>query len=135
MEGKTKTRGFSELKQSLAKLATEVKGEIAQKSLIAGGNVILASARQKIPKRTGATAGQLNQRVTQEGIVEAGVIGDRAHIAKFLEFGTKQKEEGGVRMRPRPFLRPATEESRDAFMGAVAKTMEEGITVFTSRQS
>lgn len=100
--------GLADLERRLTEIAGPGARRALSKGLRQGANVVLKEARQRVRKKTGATAkatktksqGQQGQDITYSVTTN--------YIGRFLELGTSK-------MPPYPFLRPATEtKAREA---------------------
>lgn len=91
-------RGLKQLDALLARLPDEVEGAIMEAALREAGEVIHRAAQDNIRSRTGRTAADLRMEVQVEpgrrqgvaaiGGTRKGTTG-RAHVLRWLEFGTK----------------------------------------------
>ncbi|MGE7136219.1 HK97-gp10 family putative phage morphogenesis protein [Luteibacter sp. NPDC031894] len=100
--------GLADLERRLTDLGGAGARRSLSKGLRAGTNVVLAEARRRVRKKTGATAkatktksgGQQGQDITYSVTTN--------YVGRFLELGTSK-------MPAYPFLRPATEaKAREA---------------------
>lgn len=86
-----------------------------QKALMAGANVVVNSAKRRVPKKTGT----LSRSIHQETESYLGVlVGTDVSYAKYVEQGT-------VKMKARPYLQPALSENKTRIQNNVAKAMRE----------
>jgi HK97 gp10 family phage protein len=89
-------RGLRELEAALRKLPVDFQTDMLKPALEAGGEVLKRGMVQRVPRRTGATSGQIEARadvgktagVATVGILEGGKTG-LAYRLRFIEFGTK----------------------------------------------
>jgi HK97 gp10 family phage protein len=89
-------RGLRELEAALRKLPVEFQKDMLAPALEQGGDVLKRGMVQRVPRRTGATSGQIEARtdvgkaagVATVGILEGGKT-SLAYVLRFIEFGTK----------------------------------------------
>jgi len=96
--GSIQITGFRELDAALRALPIEVAGPIMEDSLAEAGEIVRRAAVANIHRRTGATAADIrvevqNQPAKTQGVAGIGGTrkgnGSRAHVLRWLEFGTK----------------------------------------------
>ncbi len=147
--------GLAELKRNVQELTAKVRKKVLGGAVAAGSRVVLREAKQKAPVKTGALREAIKQRrsrkfskqdfeVRQIGVfkVKGGKYANTRvnrrlrRVGKeyesdppefywrFLEFGT-------VKMKPRPFLRPAFEarkrEAADKIVSELRKRLDAAI--------
>jgi HK97 gp10 family phage protein len=103
-----KVSGLAELEVKLNDLGRNGSRRALSKGLRQGANVVLKEARQRVRKKTGATAKAT--KVKDEGLKFEDMTFSIStnYIGRFLEFGTSK-------MPAYPFLRPAAEnKAREA---------------------
>jgi HK97 gp10 family phage protein len=89
-------RGLRELEAALRKLPVEFQKDMLKPALEQGGDVLKRGMVQRVPRRSGATSGQIEAHtdvgktagVTSVGILQGGKTG-LAYRLRFIEFGTK----------------------------------------------
>lgn len=104
MPGKTQItiKGADEMKKKLAGLSDAVAGAKVRIALRAGALVVLNSAKERVPVRTGTLRRSL---AIEDGPGPLEVsIGSDVEYAPYVEFGTSK-------MAARPYLRPALDEN------------------------
>lgn len=123
-------KGGAELAAALRGLSEEMRGAALIECTEPSARVIETAARSKIHKVSGETAAGIKAEIRSESPEHVeflvGVYGKRAHIARFMEFGTDPREQGdGVHpgTSAKPFLRPAIEENKDAEVAAIGERM------------
>lgn len=80
---------------------------------------IAGTQRALIPTATGRTKGTISTTIGDKGMSAAvGPGGKRAHIARFLEYGT-------VKMSPRPFIGPSADKHLPGFEAALERLAEQ----------
>lgn len=88
---------------------------VEHKALMAGANTVVNSAKRRVPKKTGT----LSRSIHQESESDLGVVvGTDVSYARWVE-------EGTVKMKARPYLRPALSENKTRIQNNVAKAMRE----------
>lgn len=112
--------GLADLEARLVELGTNGGRRSLRKGLRQGANVVLAEARRRVRKKTGATAKAT--KVKDEGLKfeEMTFSISTSYVGRFLEFGTSK-------MPAYPFLRPAAEskaresveKARDVTLAAI----------------
>jgi len=103
-----KVSGLAELEVKLNDLGRNGSRRALRKGFRQGANVVLKDARQRVRKKTGATARAT--KVRDEGLKFEDMTFSIStnYIGRFLEFGTSK-------MPAYPFLRPAAEnKAREA---------------------
>lgn len=97
-------QGERELAFALNRLADIARDEVAEAALLAGAEPIEQAAESKAPRRTGQLSRSIDHEVSKEaGDVEVAVGPTKdGFYGVFHEFG------------PRPFMRPAFDEQKDA---------------------
>ena len=70
-------------------------------------------ARRRVPVDTGRLRNSIAHEIDADGM--DATIGSNVEYAPYVEFGT-ENEDGTVRMRAQPYLFPALEEERAAFV-------------------
>ena len=131
-----------ELKIKLAELKRSVSGHAMRQSLLAGGSVVEAEAKNNILYEGLIDEGRLRASIAAEAITDNEVlIGTNVVYAAIHEFGGTitpkrakylrfyWKEIGQwvttkkVTIPPRPYLRPALDENKDQIVAAFRSTM------------
>lgn len=105
-------RGLSTLDDALRKLPEAVRREVLESALRDAGDIIRAGVADRIRNASGRTAQDLVVAVTVKGsggVVSVGGTGGkggRAHVLKYLEFGTAPHviPKGGRRGKERTVL-------------------------------
>lgn len=127
-------KGLKELDAALAELPQKLARKAVVDSLAAGARIVAKDAKRRIPRDTGLTQKQIVvrrrrnvARVAGKGFrtvglstVIVGVVGDRGHIAQFIEKGTS-------RMPARPFLRPALDSQAPAALNTFKERLRVAI--------
>ena len=87
------------------------------KALMAGANTVVNSAKRRVPKKTGT----LSRSIHMEPESDLGVlVGTDAKYARYVEQGT-------ARVKGRPYLRPALNESQRRIQNRVQRAMRQMI--------
>ena len=97
----------------LDQLTGALKGRLRDVVQVAARNIEVRS-KKLVPVDTGATRASITPTISEDGL-EAR-IGPTTLYAPYLEFGT-------ARMEARPFMRPALEQERAAFLAAVGQVI------------
>lgn len=155
VRGTFRVEGLQQLGENLRKLSTVTAKKLAQKATRLGANVIRDRTRANAPVDTGtlkkniATAKARKTQYTSEyrvivrqdsrqygntkDNVRKGRVGKSyatdgpAFYSKFLEFGT-------VKMSPKPFMRPAFDQGKEAAVDKVADELRRGIEAATGNK-
>lgn len=104
-----KIHGLRELERDLRKLPRRVQGRAVRNAARAGGIIVRRRARELAPRRTGNLRRSIVVRSAREGndiVVRIGLLA-RAFYGFLLEFGTR-------RISPRPWMRPAFDQTKEA---------------------
>lgn len=120
-------QGLAELEAALQNIQGPGAKRALTKGLRQGNNVVLREARQRVRKKTGATAkatkaksqGQQGQDITFSVTTNA--------VGRFLELGTSK-------MPPYPFLRPASEAKAQEAVEVARDVTLEAIEAEVSRR-
>ncbi len=89
--------GIEELERKLKALEDNARTGIVS-ALDAAALLVLRSAQQKCPVRTGNLRASLTKEVSKDDLY--AVVGTKVHYAPYIEYGTRK-------MAPRAYLRPA----------------------------
>jgi len=121
-----RVRGLRDVQQALKKLPDKVEQRVLDDAVRAGAQVILKEAKARVRVRSGAlkrsialgalAAGQRRR----PGQIFVGVKEPESERAHLLEFGTRYA-------RAFPFLRPAVDTRRRAFIKKVADMLGKGV--------
>lgn len=84
------------------------------KALLAGSQTVVNSAKRRVPKKTGTLSRSIHAEVESDGVL----VGTDVSYAKYVEQGT-------ARMKGRPYLQPALDESKTRVQNQVAKAMQQ----------
>lgn len=149
-----KTEGFAEMQKVLAEMPNAVRNRVTMNALRAGGRVLRAEMKLKVPKKTGELNKSINvttytSRKAGERAVAVGVRGKEGPLAHLVEFGTaphpiKPKKgkvlayvDGGQQRfaaavkhpgaKPHPFVRPATDTKGKEAVERIRDNMGAGI--------
>jgi len=125
-----KLKGARELDRKLARLEKRTAKKVMRKALRAGGKVILAEAKRRAPKRTGALAASLKVRAAKRSRRRRGVAvivataegwfkGDEFYGA-FVELGTED-------MEAQPYVRPAYDAKKGQAVQVIMTEAGRGI--------
>lgn len=122
-------KGLKELNNLLNKLPDKIAKKPLQNALRAGGNVVVKAAKAKAPVDTGLLRDSIavKQAKQKTGAVhyQVGVyqkIGKkRPFYAHMIEFGTSK-------MSPKPFMRPAWEETKAEVLRTFSVRLAKSIT-------
>jgi HK97 gp10 family phage protein len=130
---RSRVEGLSEINQVLKQLPERVQKNTLQRSVNAGGRVILKAVKAKAPRHEGKQSpaskryGTLfkNLRMRAMSKLRAGARGVRiftgdAFWSRFFELGTSHQPA-------RPFMRPAFDESAGEAVGKMRDTLAEGV--------
>lgn len=108
--------GTPEMKAKLQKLAAAVGKKGSRVAVRAGALVVLNSAKEKAPYRTGTLRRSLEM---EDGPGDTEVtVGTDLEYAPYVEFGTS-------RMGAQPFLRPAFDENQDEVYREIGDALED----------
>jgi len=110
------------LQRDFANLTAKMQRGVLRDALRAAARPVVASAKSKVPVRTGKLQRGIQQRVSvKSGSAEAIIGFDRKQFyGRFIELGTSK-------MSAKPFLRPALDESQNQIEQAFAAAVERGI--------
>jgi len=110
------------LQRDFANLTAKMQRGVLRDALRAAARPVVASAKSKVPVRTGKLQRGIQQRVSvRSGSAEAIIGFDRKQFyGRFIELGTSK-------MSAKPFLRPALDESQNQIEQAFAAAVERGI--------
>lgn len=110
--------GVEELKRKLAALSNSLATEGVEKATLAAGYVVETRAKIYVPVDTGFLRSTIQTKVAEKARERVTVdVSAFAHYAPFVELGT-------VRMRQRPYLRPAVDQHISEIANAAAKTFQ-----------
>ncbi len=118
-----KLQGGDELIEKLKKLDYAVRGQIISTAVMAGANLVRASAEQKAPVHMGRLKRNIIAELQQqESFLTSFVVGPAATAwyGRFPEFGTRF-------MAARPFLRPAFDEQKQAVKKVIGECIRAGL--------
>lgn len=108
--------GVDELKRRLAALSDNLATEGVKEATLAAGYVIESHAKIYVPVDTGFLRSTIQTEPKESSRARAVVeVNAFAHYAPFVELGT-------VKMRERPFLRPAADQHSAEIGNAAAQT-------------
>lgn len=111
------------LQRDFSQLTAKMQRGVLRDALRSAARPVVASAKSKVPVRTGALKKGIAQRVSVKTSSAEAIIGFRAKdfYGRFIELGTSK-------MTARPFLRPALDESQQkieqAFIAAINRGIE-----------
>ena len=110
------------LQRDFANLTSKMQRGVLRDALRAAARPVVASAKSKVPVRTGKLQRGIQQRVhVGAGSADALIGFDRKQFyGRFIELGTSK-------MSARPFLRPALDESQSKIEQAFIAAIERGI--------
>lgn len=114
-----KIEGGKELQDALRRVSASVAGEHLTAAAKEGAEIVRAEASRRAPRRTGKLAANIIAEVSlsQSDRAEISVGPSKeAFYGMFVELGTKH-------MAPRPYLRPAIDESRAEVERAVHEAL------------
>ena len=125
MAAEIKFTGGPELERALLDLGHAIAGRLGVNAVRAGARVIAASARRKVPVRTGALKASIRifddrELNREQGNQRAAGAGSRLFYAPLVEFGT-------AHMAAQPFLRPAMDESAREAVDKMRDNLANGI--------
>ncbi len=126
-------RGLSEIESKLKNLPIKVRKTMMRKALRAGGKIILSAAREEAPVRTGLLQSQIKLRVhkNKKGYMSIRVgTGSKgnpgpAFYSSFVELGYKHR--GGKQIPANPFLKRASDKSKDQAGQATTESLQQQI--------
>lgn len=152
-----KVTGLGDLEAALKAIGTEISKKALRSGVRKGGQLIAKDAKTRIHKVSGETAESIRVSVRVDesaGTVTAKIKPgkDRAHIARFLELGTKPhtikpkngkalKLNGGTIVdqvehpgsQPHPFMRPAADTQFPAAVAEVTAATTSAIAKFQKK--
>lgn len=111
------------LRRDFAQLTERMQRGVLRDAMRSAARPVVASAKAKVPVRTGALKRSISHRVSvKRSSAEATIGFDRKiFYGRFIELGTSK-------MSAKPFLRPALDESEqkiaDAFVAAINRGIE-----------
>lgn len=110
------------LQRDFSNLTAKMQRGVLRDALRAAARPVVASAKTKVPVRTGALKKGISQRVSVKGSKAEAIIGFRRKdfYGRFIELGTSK-------MSAKPFLRPALDESQQKIEEAFAQAINRGI--------
>jgi HK97 gp10 family phage protein len=117
------TEGVPQVLREFANLSAKMQRAVLRDALRSGARVVVASAKTKVPVRTGALKRGITHRVTvpQNGLGEATIGYDsKQFYGRFVELGTS-------RQAARPFLRPALDATQNQVEKVFREAVERGI--------
>ena len=116
-------QNLAALQRDFANITAKMQRGVLRDALRAAARPVVASAKLKVPVRTGALKRGIQQRVhVGSGTAEALIGFDRKQFyGKFVELGHSKG------MSARPFLRPALDESQSKIEEAFLAAIERGI--------
>jgi HK97 gp10 family phage protein len=134
MSIKVRIHGLAELKANLERLPVELGRQALRRALRAAAAPIRARARELAPRDTGKLADAIVVRDDRKTPLAASVVvtvASEGFYAHMLEFGTAPHVVGGRApgarhpgTAPRPFLRPAFDETQEAALAEFVKRLE-----------
>jgi len=138
-----KLEGADQLRKKLLDLDKKVARKISSQALRAGAKIVLERARQLVPVKSGTLKRSLKVRAGKRKggrisfVVQtkAGDYRGETFYGSFLEFGHKVGKRRRVKgltdtreaVPPKPFLRPAFDQTKDAALAAITTTLQAGI--------
>ncbi len=116
--------GLPELNRKLRGMGEKLGKRVMRNALKAGAQVVVREMKKRVPKKTGGLKKSIGKRaLRRRGGNFAIIIGPRwpegAH-GGLIELGT-------VKMRPRPFMRPAFAATHKQVTGVFVKKLADGI--------
>lgn len=119
-------KGFEEYLEKVAQAGRNID-DSADKSLLAGGEVIQNGMLENVPILTGNLAEHIKikgpQRDGNFHAIEVGIIHDKAFTDPATARYGNAQEYGSVKNPPHPFIRPGFDNSK----GAAKKAMKESM--------
>ena len=118
-----KIENLTALQRDFSNLTSKMQRAVLRDALRSAARPVVASAKSKVPTRTGALKRGIAQRVSVKasGKAEAIIGFDRKQFyGRFAELGTSK-------MAARPFLRPALDESQQKIEQAFVEAINRGI--------
>ncbi|MET3507036.1 HK97-gp10 family putative phage morphogenesis protein [Halalkalibacter oceani] len=115
---KLEFQGLDQLASQLEKMGSE-GNKIRDEAVKDGGEVLSETVENQAPVRTGTLKGSIAVSDPANGEVEVGPS-DKGFYGRFLEFGTRK-------MRARPFMGPAFEQSKSKIEQKMAETVRRGL--------
>lgn len=149
--------GLEELNADFRKLPGKLRERSLKRAARRGGKLIAERAKAKVLKRTGRLAASLSATVRNLGLTDIQAeVGPKSAFkyekvelvlgtgkllvatgwyAHWVEFGHIMKARGKVigSIGPRPFLRPAADQSRDEVVSIVISEMNRDIERFNNK--
>jgi HK97 gp10 family phage protein len=117
-----KVENLPALQRDFANITAKMQRGVLRDALRAAARPVVASAKTKVPVRSGKLQRGIQQRVSvRTGSADALIGFDRKQFyGRFIELGTSK-------MSARPFLRPALDESQSKIEQAFIAAIERGI--------
>jgi HK97 gp10 family phage protein len=114
--------GGPELERALRELGGQIAGRLGTNAVRAGGRVIVAEARRRVPVKSGALRKSIRvfSRTKRSGSTVEATAGTDLYYGKFVEHGT-------ALVAARAFLRPAVDEGGQAAIDAIGDNLRVGI--------
>lgn len=143
--------GLAQLRRNIAKLGDGLARRVYQKAVGAGGKIVAAAAKGKVPRRTGALGGSIVHRVSSKP--KAGLFGVKVTVkaGRFASERTarrkgRTRKRGGSIYKPdaveryyrfletgtkyhaaKPFLAPSLSETAPAVLAAIKSELAAGL--------
>lgn len=98
---------------------------LTMRTMAKGGDAILAAARQKVPVRTGSLKKSIRNhgpRLTTSGVAVKVTAGGPSAPIQRVDYATFV-EQGTARMAPRPYMRPAVNQTMPQIVDEIADVM------------
>lgn len=122
--------GGRELEKTLKDLGGKIASRLGDNAVRAGVRVVQKAAKSNAPVETGRLRNSLKVKAPRNkssGVAVAEVV-TGVFYAHMLEYGT-------VKMSPKPFMRPALDESAQAAIDKMADNLRTGIDRELKKQS
>ena len=114
--------GADKFAEALKRTELSLGKAVIYPALEEAGGIVEASMRSRAPVKTGGLREQIGKQRKGRSI-KIGVRGDRAHVARFNEYGTRDRGRGGI-MPAKPFMRPALYENRDRVISVFTRALD-----------
>jgi len=110
------------LQRDFADLTAKMQRQVLRAALQKSARLVARSAKQKVPRRTGALQKAIGTRTSVRSATAESTIGfnRKAFYGRFIELGTSK-------MAAKPFLRPALDENQRQIVDTFIESINEGV--------
>lgn len=132
-----KFQGLEQMREKFLAMATEARVNTLAKAVPPAADIVLGSMREKVPVVSGGLKKSLEMEIVERApgrlIVAMKTPAPHWHL---VEFGHRMvgpkpdKKEGGT-VGPKPFIRPAFDETRTAMKNEIRDNIRDSINGFT----